>query len=179
MPFGPRLVGERVVLRPAAAADVAARAGLGRHAEILRMFGATEPESPSMTRDEAEAWVAARGADGVVEWIVDAEGRFLGAARLHSFDRAGGAKYAIGLLDPDRLGKGFGTEATRLVLDYAFGQLGLERVTVAVLEFNHRAMRCYRRCGFRPTGRVVGAAVVDGESYDDIVMEVRREHDGA
>ena len=123
MPFGPRLVGERVLLRPAVAADVAARAHLGRHASITRMFGAAAPESGEMTHDEAEAWLAARGADGVVEWIVEAEGRFLGSARLHSFDGDGGAKCASGLLDPDLLGKGLGTETTRLVLAYASDHL--------------------------------------------------------
>ena len=67
MPFGPRLVSERVVLRPPIAADVADRQALGRHAEILRMFGATTPGSEPMTEEQAAAWVSARGTYGTVE----------------------------------------------------------------------------------------------------------------
>ena len=74
-----------------------------------------------------------------MEWTVEAEGRFLGSARLHSFDDRGSARYAVGLLDPRRLGQGFGTETTRLVLDHAFGQLCLERVEAVVLQINNRA----------------------------------------
>jgi sirohydrochlorin ferrochelatase len=105
MAFGPLLSGERIVLRAAVPSDVASRQALGRHAEIARMFGARVPVTGPITLAEAEAWVAARGRDGTVEWIVEAEGRFLGAARLHSFDGARGASYAIGLLDPDRLAR--------------------------------------------------------------------------
>lgn len=82
-------------------------------------------------------------------------------------------QFAIGLLDPAWLDKGFGTETTRLVVDYAFGSLALERLEVTVLEMNERALRCYRRFGFRETGRLQGAAVIDGQSFDDIVMELR------
>ncbi len=139
------------------------------------MFGAADPETGPLTQEAAAAWVAARGAAGTLEWIVETDGRLLGTARLHSFDETGGARYAIGLLDPDRLDLGLGTETTRLVLDYGFDQLGLERIEVAVLEINHRALRCYERCGFRPIGRVCGAAVIEGEPHDDLVLEVRPE----
>ena len=102
---------------------------------------------------------------------MEAEGRFLGIARLHSFTVAS-ARYAVGFFDPARLGKGYGAEVTNLVLDYAFGELALEEVTLAVLTFNHRAQSCYRGCGFREVGRVARAALIDGEAFDDMVMAV-------
>jgi RimJ/RimL family protein N-acetyltransferase len=124
-----------------------------------------------MTRAVAEAWIAAVGSDDRIEWVVEAEGRFLGIARLLSLD-GGSARYAVGFLDPARLGRGYGREVTQLVLDYAFGELELEEVTLAVLAFNERAQRCYRACGFREVGRIVDAAVIDGEPFDDILMAV-------
>jgi [ribosomal protein S5]-alanine N-acetyltransferase len=169
------MVGQRVVLRAPAATDVDERQALGRHAEIARMFGAATPGTSPMSYEAAAAWMAARGPEGTVEWIVEAEGRFLGTARLHSFDGRGGARYAIGLLDPDRLGQGLGTETTELILEYAFGQLGLKRVEAAVLEINRRAIRAFQRCGFRPMGRLPRAAVIDGEPRDEVLMEARPE----
>ncbi len=103
----------------------------------------------ALSEEAATAWVAARGGAGVVEWIIEVDGRLLGSVRLHSFDGTGGDRYAIGLLDLGHLGQGLGTETTRLVLDYAFEQLGLKRIEVAVLEINERAIACYQRCGFR------------------------------
>jgi len=127
-----------------------------------------------MSIAEAQVWFAGLGADGVVDWVVESGGSFLGTAALHSFDEAKTtARYAVGFYDPGRLGKGLGTETTQLVLGYAFDVLGLQSVSLAVLAFNERAIRCYRRCGFIEVGRVVGAAVIDDVGYDDVLMEVR------
>jgi RimJ/RimL family protein N-acetyltransferase len=172
VPFGPELLGDRVLLRAAVPADVDARQRLGRHAEIQRMFGAANPSTGPLTRRAAQAWVANLGGDDdTIQWVVEAEGSFLGTARLYSIN-AGSARYAITFLDPARLGQGYGTEVTALVLDHAFGDLGLEKVTLAVLVFNERAIRCYERCGFREVGRVADAAVIDGQAFDDILMAV-------
>ena len=113
----------------------------------------------------------ALGGDDRIDWVVDADGSFLGTARLHALD-GDSAKYAVGFFDPARLGQGFGTEVTRLVLGYAFQALGLRRVTLAVLAINERAIRCYRGCGFEEVGRVSSAAVIEGQPVDDIVMAV-------
>jgi RimJ/RimL family protein N-acetyltransferase len=151
--------------------DVDARQALGTNAEVQRGFGASHPRTGPISRQAAEAWVNALGGEGSVEWVVEADGSFLGNARLHSFESSE-ARYAVGFHDPARLGRGYGTEVTTLVLGYAFGELGLQRVNLAVLEDNERAIRCYRRCGFRNVGRVHAAAIVDGEPLDDLVMAI-------
>lgn len=128
MSFGPRLAGARVLLRAPVESDLHARQLLGRDAEIARMFGAAHPMSGPMSSEAAAAWFAKLGEGGTVEWVVEAEGAFLGTARLHSFRSDQSARYAVGFFDPDRLGKGFGSEVTTIVVGYAFGSLGLKRV---------------------------------------------------
>ena len=135
------------------------------------MFGAAHPVTGTISQSGAEAWVANLGGDGCIEWVVEAERRFLGTTRLHSL-HAASARYAVGFFDPSQLGRGYGTEVTGLVLDHAFRELHLEQLTLAVLAFNERAIRCYRRCGFREIGRVQEAAVIDGEPFDDLLMAV-------
>jgi RimJ/RimL family protein N-acetyltransferase len=71
---------------------------------------------------------------------------------------------------PALLGKGLGTEATRLVLRHAFNDLGLHRVGLRVLAYNHRAIRSYEKCGFVIEGREREAALVDGAWHDDVLM---------
>lgn len=66
------------------------------------------------------------------------------------------ARYAVGIYNPELLGKGLGTEVTMAVLRYAFEVLGLHRVDLRVLEYNKRAIACYQKCGFvhdRNSGR--------------------------
>jgi len=169
----PVLHGARVTLRPPAAGDADAARRIGLHPEILRMFG-DEPagEWRELTREESEELLEALAStEDRVTWVVDAGSGFIGSASLHSFSADGTtAAYAIGLLSPDVLGHGLGTEVTRLVLAYAFGELALRELTVRVLEFNARAIGCYARCGFSSRRREPDAVTLDGVSYADEIM---------
>lgn len=65
-------------------------------------------------------------------------------------------------------------EAVRLLLDFAFKTLNLNRVELEVFDFNERALRCYRKVGFRKVGKKMQARLVDGKYRDVIVMDVLR-----
>src|SRR5439155_22428443 len=65
-----------------------------------------------------------------------------------------------------------GTEATRLMVDHAFGTLGLHRVALSVFEFNERAIRAYTSCGFLTEGRAREAVWRDGRWWDELSMSV-------
>ena len=98
------------------------------HPEIARLFGEEAGgDWRELTSSEADDLLVRLGpAADRVNWVVDAGYGFIGSASLHSFDRdAHTAAYAIGLLAPDVLGLGLGTEITRLVLAHAFEHLGL------------------------------------------------------
>jgi len=82
------------------------------------------------------------------------------------------ARFAIGLLSPDLLGQGYGSEATRLVLAHAFGAMGLHRVDLRVLSFNERAIAMYRRCGFVEEGRERDSCRIGEDWYDDVIMGI-------
>lgn len=62
------------------------------------------------------------------------------------------AEYTVAIGAPEARGKGVGTEATLLVLDYAFHVTGLECVHLTVLEPNTGAITAYERAGFRRQG---------------------------
>ena len=72
-------------------------------------------------------------------------------------------------------GKGYGTDALRVLLRYAFGELNLLRVSLSVLEGNERAMRSYEKCGFRYEGRERQAWAYDGRRWDEIYMGLLRD----
>ena len=58
------------------------------------------------------------------------------------------------------------------MLDHAFGTLGLHRIALTVFEFNERAIRAYRRCGFTVEGRARESIWRDGRWWDELAMSV-------
>src|SRR5438128_1265948 len=82
---------------------------------------------PRHDRQASDTVVRGPRRDGSIEWVVGHAGNFLGVARLHSFDQQHRcAMYAVGFFDYSKLGQGLGRTVTRLVLHYAFDELGLE-----------------------------------------------------
>jgi RimJ/RimL family protein N-acetyltransferase len=72
-------------------------------------------------------------------------------------------------------GKGYGTDALRALLRYAFEEVNLQRVALSVLEGNERAMRSYAKCGFHYEGRQRRVWAYDGQRWDEIYMGLLRE----
>ena len=68
--------------------------------------------------------------------------------------------------------RGYGEEATRLALDFAFNFLNLHNVMLQVYAHNPRARRCYEKCGFREIGRRRQARCIGGRAYDVIFMDI-------
>jgi diamine N-acetyltransferase len=81
------------------------------------------------------------------------------------------AEYGILIGDTDCRGKGYGTEATRLMLDYAFTALGVHNVWLDTLSFNTAAIRAYTRAGFREIGRRREAHRIGDRAYDVVLMD--------
>ena len=136
------------------------------------MFGADFSELPPLTEADAARWVE-NLATHPCAWIVEHEQQLLGEARLDGLDRHDArARLAVGLYDPAKLGIGLGRDVVRLVLRYGFGNLQLHRVSLRVVAYNTRAIRCYRACGFVEEGREREAAWVDDKWHDDVIMGV-------
>jgi len=68
--------------------------------------------------------------------------------------------------------RGYGTEATKLMLDFAFNVLNLYHIHLGVFSFNTRAIKCYENAGFRTVGRLSKARQLAGERYDIVFMEI-------
>jgi RimJ/RimL family protein N-acetyltransferase len=90
------------------------------------------------------------------------------------------AELGIFIGEKSRWGKGYGTQATRLLLEFAFSLLNLNSVMLQVYDFNERAIRCYQKCGFSTVGRRREARLIAGRAHDVVVMDIlAREFAGA
>jgi RimJ/RimL family protein N-acetyltransferase len=68
--------------------------------------------------------------------------------------------------------RGLGTEAIRIIVRYAFEDLGLNRVALSVFEFNEPAIQAYEKLGFKEEGRLRRAIRRDDGFHDAILMSV-------
>jgi RimJ/RimL family protein N-acetyltransferase len=137
------------------------------------MVGADASQATARISDaEAEDWYR-NLLDDPHAWIIEGGGRAVGTIRLHHVretDRS--ARLAIGIFDPAWRGKGLGTEATRLLLGYAFGELGLHRVELRVLEYNAAGRRAYAKAGFTEEGLERDSAFIGGRFLSDVRMSI-------
>jgi len=87
-------------------------------------------------------------------------------------DRVGTCGIFVG--DKKEQGKGYGTEAMKLLLEYGFNTLNLNRLDLKVNDFNLRAIKCYQRLGFVEEGRMRQSCFRNGEYHDQIIMSILR-----
>jgi RimJ/RimL family protein N-acetyltransferase len=92
---------------------------------------------------------------------------------LWSWEHANGG-VGIGMGDPDYRGKGYGTDAMRVALRYAFNELNLERVTLQAAAHNARGIRSYQKSGFELIGHEREWDLRDGERHGIVTMTVTR-----
>ena len=103
--------------------------------------------------------------------VVRETDRLIGSTGLSQIDlRNQNASFGMMIGEKSAWGKGYGTEATRLVVRYAFEELHLNRVQLHVYAYNLRGIRVYEKVGFRREGVLRQAHVYDNRFWDTVVM---------
>lgn len=87
----------------------------------------------------------------------------------------GNAFVGLAVYERANWGKGFGSEAMHLLLEFAFNEVNMRRVSLTVFEYNPRAIRSYEKVGFRHEGRLRGRLMREGKRWDMLVMGILRE----
>jgi RimJ/RimL family protein N-acetyltransferase len=99
-------------------------------------------------------------------------GECVGEAVLNQWDPGNGSCNFRIFIGPKGRDRGFGTEATRLIVGYGFEHLGLHRISLEVYAFNPRARRAYEKVGFRAEGVLRESLRYNGEWIDATVMSI-------
>ncbi|MGQ9459282.1 MAG: GNAT family N-acetyltransferase [Anaerolineae bacterium] len=169
------IYGHRVRLRAIERSDIPA---------FLRWFN--DPEVRQyllmylpMSEAQEERWFERQleGPDQIfcIEALVDGQWFAIGNCGLHRIDwKNRHAELGIAIGEKAFWGQGFGTDAVRTLLRFAFHELGLHRVYLDVYDFNPRAIRCYEKAGFRREGTKREALFRDGRYHDVHLMAVLR-----
>lgn len=171
----PFLVGEGIYLRPLERADAPLCAAWLNHPEVRRHLLRHRPVDQRSEEDFLDG--IRQSEHDVVVGIALAEGdRLIGMTGLHQIHaRDRGAMFGLCIGAVDEWGRGRGTEATRLMVGYAFDTLNLHRVWLHVQEDNAAGIRAYEKVGFRREGVLRQASFHDGRYWDVITMGLLRE----
>ena len=105
----------------------------------------------SMTEEEKEAWFLKRKTDAFRLFLSvdDLAGQLVGFVSLHKINTSEKTAWFGIYLGYEFVDRGLGTDATSTLLKYYFEELEFEKLYLDVASLNKRAIRCYKKCGFR------------------------------
>lgn len=168
------VIGERAALGPLRRDLAATYARWVNHADVrfgLEHQGIATPETEQEWVDEAVKRGAEKEPRTAGFTVYDVADRApVGTATLFNINHLHGA-CTFGIMLGERRDQGIGTDATRLVLDWAFHTLGLRHVRLEALAWNETALRAYENAGFQRVGVLRGAVMSRGQPADVVIMD--------
>ena len=170
----PTLHSARLRLRPFADADADDLFALHSNAAVMRYWdGPVWTEPGRAERFIATCREMAEGGTGVrlaIDGVSESDGAFLGWCTLQRWNpeyRSASLGYC---LDDRAWGHGYATEAVRLLLDWAFDTLDVNRVQAEVDTRNHASSHVLEKLGFVLEGTLREDCIVNGEISDSWVF---------
>ena len=168
------LKGEKVTLRSVERDDLKRLHELSQNVDLMILSGGAwspwplaslEKEFDDHVKDEDHS-----------DFLIETDGKIIGTIGLHRWKnrRAGSANLGISILDHEYLGRGYGRDALKTLLDWAFRIQNFRRIGLETMATNERAIRSYRACGFVEEGRLRQAEYSDGNYVDVLAMGILR-----
>lgn len=169
-----RIEGKKVILRRMERTDTE-RIVTWRNKERVRgHFIYREAFTPKGHEHWMETMVETGRAE---QWIIceKKEMRPVGSVYFRDIDREKKeAEYGIFLGEDDAVGKGYGSETARLAVDYAFHEMGLDRLVLRVFTDNEAAVKSYEQAGFVKESVLQAVECSDGEKKDMFFMTLEK-----
>jgi [ribosomal protein S5]-alanine N-acetyltransferase len=164
----PVLEGKRLRLRGFVEADLAGMFGLHSDPQVMRYWSFPAWTDIGQASDYFAAALGGRDPDRLLCWVITLKGedRLIGTLTLHAIDRPQGRAEIGYALDAAYWGRGLAQEAMRLVLDHAFGDMGLRRIEADVDPRNAGSCTLAERMGFVREGLLRERWCVGGEISD-------------
>ena len=172
------LIGEYVRLRSITRQDLPRLCEFNNDLVVELAGGGDPPIPQSLERLQAEYdQDAAKGGRDGTRFAIEANGQFIGQCALFNTNHtAQTCELGITIGDKAYWGQGYGRDALRLLLEYAFRYQNYRKVWLQVHAKNERAVRAYQSCGFVIEGRQREQVWSDG-AYDDLLLMGVLRHD--
>lgn len=169
--MGREIRGKNIILREQREEDAPFYAYWFNQPQVMFQCGFEKPTD----EEEVRALITGshRSEDSAWFTITDLDGDILGeTGLLRMFPAWRQTDLTIIIPDPAAQHRGYGTEAISIMLDMAFKEYGMHRVSIGVVALNTDALRFYRRIGFKQEGVLEEAYYYNGEFSDFIMMRI-------
>jgi len=140
------------------------------HETVRGLYWVPFPRGKEATRQWTEKKVSEQpDGDNYFFVVEDLEGQAVGAIATHDCNpRMGTFKYGISIRKKYR-GKGYASEAIKLVIHYYFEELGYQKVIAEVYGFNEASQRLHEKLGFQLEGRLRSMVRSGGIFHDELL----------
>lgn len=162
--------GDKVLLREKRMSDVGDDYAWRADTELCG-YDAAPPLG--LTPEEYQFYYAGelRSGNRLKRWfaIDTLDGKHIGNCMYYEMDE-GNRQVKVGIMIGDRRywSQGYGTDAINTLVEHLFNETRVERVFLDTLTWNHRAQKCFQKCGFVPCGRA------SRKGNDFLIMELKR-----
>lgn len=166
------LNGDNIYLRPIEKDDLETLRSFINDPEIRKLAGIVTPETELMSQefynktndDSSRIWFVV---------VLKENDQIIGeAGLLRMFPSWRTTDLTIIIGDKSEWGKGYGEEATILLMDYAFGYLNFHRISIGVVGFNERAIKFYEKIGFKKEGKQRDGYYYNHQYHDFVMMSI-------
>lgn len=171
-----KLTGTQCYLSPLSLDDAAKMAEWENDLAVTLPLGDEAYNTTSqekLTEDLRGALQAKMHIFGILDLATD---QLIGRCVLFNVDPVNrSAMLGIFIGEKDFWGKGYGSEAVQLLVEFGFYLLNLNSIELGVFAFNERAVAAYRKVGFKEIGRRRQARIIGEKKYDVILMDLLAE----
>lgn len=168
------LIGEKIYLAPIDTDDIPLYLEWLNDQHVTRFLNIRYPLNREIEEEHLQRLI--RDEKSMILGIrLKEQDKLIGNVGLHKIDEINRkAIFGIAIGDKTQWAKGYGTEATNLIVAHGFRTLNLNRIELEVFEFNERGIRCYESAGFVREGSLRQAVYRDGRYYNAIIMGLLR-----
>lgn len=169
--------GEKVKLREYRKEDVIMAQKYMNDPELKRLL---TPRIPYLyTFEDEQKWYDNLSANkDIYSFAIETlnDNNYIGGCGVNKIDwKNSVAEVGIFIGDKDCWGKGYGTDAMKVLIEFIFNQMNINKIKLNVYSFNGRAMKSYEKCGFVKEGTLRQELYRDGKYYDIIIMGLLKE----
>ncbi|MFD2446491.1 GNAT family N-acetyltransferase [Bacillus sp. CGMCC 1.16607] len=166
------LEGEKVYLRPIGLDDTEFYFSTLFNPEVRKLT----VTQLSYTKEQIHSYIERKSQDSsslLLLIAIKETDEVIGDIALQSIDHYNrNANIRIAINNHEHQGKGYGSEAMKLMLDYGFGIVNLHRIELNVFSYNENAFHAYKKLGFKQEGVQREALYYDHQYHDSITMSI-------
>lgn len=167
--------GEKVCLRAYTENDIPTATKFVNDRELKKLLVTTIPFP--MTIWEEESWIKSQQSNnqGTYNFAIEdiESNKYIGGCGIQNVNwLARVATVGIMIGDKDYWGKGYGTDAMKVLINFIFDDMNINKIRLGTFSFNERAIKSYQKCGFEVEGVLKDEIFKDGKYYDEIIMSI-------